>query len=101
MGTLTKKANNSKANTKTRFDARLSLEQKERFEYAAAIGGFRTLTDFIIHTVQEKASLIINEHDRVLASKADQEVFFNAIINPAKANANLKNAFKEYAKAVK
>jgi hypothetical protein len=38
-----------------RFDARLSKEQKSFFEKAAAYGGYRSLTDFVILTVQSKA----------------------------------------------
>ena len=38
-----------------RFDARLPKAQKEFFEKAASLGGFRSLTDFIILTAQEKA----------------------------------------------
>src|SRR5690606_38510950 len=38
-----------------RFDARLSKEQKQFFEKAAYLGGYRSLTDFVILTVQEKA----------------------------------------------
>ena len=37
---------------KSRLDTRLSKEQKEFFEYAANIGGFKTLTEFIINSVQ-------------------------------------------------
>ncbi|UPT65347.1 MAG: DUF1778 domain-containing protein [Sphingobacteriales bacterium JAD_PAG50586_3] len=101
MGTKTKSTKKSQNATKSRFDARIPMEQKERFEYAATIGGFRNLTDFIINTLQEKATLIIKEHDLILASKADKELFFNTILNPEKPNTSLKNAFKEYKKAVK
>ena len=43
----------------SRFDARLPKEQKEFFERAANLGGYRSLTDFIMLTVQEKAKEII------------------------------------------
>ena len=36
---------------KARFDARLPKEQKQFFEKAALIGGYRNLTDFVISTV--------------------------------------------------
>jgi uncharacterized protein (DUF1778 family) len=49
----------SKVNT--RFDARLSKKDKEFFEYAASIGGFRTLTEFVVFSAQEKAKQIITE----------------------------------------
>ena len=46
---------------KTRFDTRLPKEQKLLFERAAIIGGFRSLTDFILIAAQEKAKEIIRE----------------------------------------
>ena len=83
---------------KTRFDTKLPKEQKELFEYAAGLGGFRTLTDFIISSAQEKAKQIIEERNVILSSKQDQEIFFKALMNPQNPNEKLKSAslkFKE------
>lgn len=74
----------------------LSKEQKELFERAASIDGYRSLTDFVILAVQEKAKKIIAEQEQIIASKRDSEVFFNAIINSPKANDELINAVSEY-----
>jgi len=79
-----------------RFDTRLSKEQKTFFERAASIGGYRSLTDFIILTVQEKAKQIIKEKEAIIASERDSEVFFDAIMNPPKPNNDLISAFEEY-----
>jgi len=81
---------------KARFDAKIPRAQKELFEYAARLGGFRTLTDFIINAVQEKASNIIREHDAILASEKDREIFFDAIVNPAGPNQKLRDAAERY-----
>ena len=81
---------------KARFDTRLPKEQKVFFEEAARIGGYRSLTDFVILTVQEKAKKIISEKEQIIASKKDSEIFFDAITNSPKANKNLKNAASEY-----
>ncbi|MFA6946271.1 MAG: DUF1778 domain-containing protein [Pedobacter sp.] len=72
--------------------------QKELFEYATSLGGFRTLTDFIINTVQEKANAIIQEHNTILASKKDQEIFFNAFMNPSGPNQKLQDTAERYKK---
>ncbi len=77
---------------KSRFDTRLPKEQKEYFEYAASLGGFRTLTDFVVHSAQVHASAIVEKHNTILTTKKDQEIFFNAIMQPPKPNANLKKA---------
>src|SRR6266540_383874 len=58
-----------KAIEKSRFDTRLPKEQKEFFEYAANLGGFRTLTEFVVATVQQQASKIVERHNTILASK--------------------------------
>ncbi len=81
---------------KTRFDVRLSREQKGLFEQAALLGGFRTLTEFVIHSSQQEAKRIFEENSRLLASRRDEEIFFNAITNPPQPNDSLKKAAKRY-----
>lgn len=81
---------------KARFDSRLPKEQKEFFEYAASLGGFRTLTEFVISAAQKQAKKIVEEHNKILASKRDQEIFFKALMNPEKPNKKLKNAMTKY-----
>lgn len=82
-----------------RFDTRLSKEQKEFFEHAATIGGFRNLSEFVIYSAQEQAKKIIENYNKVLASKRDQEIFFDAIMNTPKPNARLKKAASRYKEA--
>ena len=79
-----------------RLDARLSKEQKQFFEKAAYLGGFRSLTDFVILTVQEKAKEIVQEKEQIIASEKDSQIFFDAITNPKKPSKTLKNAFEDY-----
>ncbi|HEY4324354.1 MAG TPA: DUF1778 domain-containing protein [Mucilaginibacter sp.] len=81
---------------KARFDTKIPKAQKQLFEYAARLGGFRTLTDFIINAVQEKANTIIQEHDTLLASEKDREIFFNALANPSGPNEKLREAAERY-----
>lgn len=81
---------------KARFDARISKEEKLFFEKAARLGGYRSLTDFVILTVQAKAKEIISESEQVIASNKDREIFFDAILNPGKPNAELLEAATEY-----
>ncbi len=84
---------------KSRFDTRLPKEQKEFFEYAANLGGFRTLTEFVIFSLQKQASNIVETYNSILASKKDQEIFFKAIMNPPKPNESLKKAALRFNKA--
>jgi uncharacterized protein (DUF1778 family) len=39
----------------TRFDIRLSQEQKEYLEYASRLGGYKTLCDFILTSAKNQA----------------------------------------------
>ena len=84
----------------SRFDARITRELKEILERAAQIGGYRSLTDFVLSTAQIKAKEIINEHDTILASKRDSEIFFNAILNPGKPARKLSQAADAYKKDI-
>lgn len=80
----------------TRFDTRISREQKYLFEKAAALGGYRSLTNFIMVTVQNRANEIIRENELIIASSRDSETFFEALSNPTKPNSDLFLASQEY-----
>ena len=85
---------------KARFDTRLSLEQKQLFEKAAILGGYRNLTDFVIVTVQNKAKEIIEDREQIIASQKDKEIFFNSLTNSPKPNNDLLSAKDEYNKLI-
>lgn len=79
-----------------RFDTRLPKSQKEYFEMAATIGGFKTLSEFIIHSTMELSNKIVEKRNEILLSQEDAKIFFDAIVNPPKANQALKDAIKLY-----
>lgn len=79
-----------------RFNARLPEAQKELFERAASLGGFRNLTEFILHAAQQAASHIISDHEQFLQSERDRELFFETLMDPPEPNENLKKAKKRY-----
>jgi uncharacterized protein (DUF1778 family) len=79
-----------------RFDARLPKEQKQFFEKAAFLGGFRNLTDFVIATVEEKAKEIIKEKEQIIASERDSKLFFDAVIKSKEPNKALSDALNDY-----
>lgn len=87
---------NTAINEQARFDARLPKEQKQFFEKAAYLGGYRNLTDFIFRTAQEKAKEIIKEKEQVIASERDSEIFFDAITNSKAPSEALKKAYDDY-----
>ena len=81
---------------KVRFAAQLSASQKQLFERAAKIGEFRSLTEFVLNSAQQKADEIIERHNRIFASEQDKAVFFDAILNPPVPTEKLKSAVTEY-----
>lgn len=79
-----------------RLDLRIPRKQKDYFQQALEIGGFRSLTDFIISAVSEKAEAIMEKHNNWLSSENDRKVFFNALVNPPVPNDKLKQAMKKH-----
>ena len=81
---------------KARFDARISVQEKQLFERAATIAGYRSLTDFIVKTVKAKAEKIIKKHELVVKTKKDSQIFINEILNPKPPNAKLIKAAQKF-----
>lgn len=77
-----------------RLDLRIPRKQKDFFEQALEIGGFRS--DFIISAVSEKAEAIREKHNNWLSSENDRKIFFNALVNPPAPNDKLKQAMKKH-----
>ena len=86
MDTVIKKENSS------RMELRLSRSDKELFERAKHLSGFTTLAEFVRRTVREKAEAIVSDHERILSSQRDQEIFFDALMTPPAPNKALKDA---------
>ena len=84
----------------SRFDTKIPKETKELLERATVLGGYRTLTEFIISSAQDRAREIVREQDDFLASENDRAIFFNAIIKNEEPNDNLKKAAERYKKEV-
>ena len=80
----------------SRLDLRIPRKQKDYFEQALEIGGFRSLTDFVISAVSEKAEAIMEKHNSWLSSENDRKTFFNALVNPPAPNNKLKQAMKKH-----
>jgi uncharacterized protein (DUF1778 family) len=90
MDTLThKKVGN------TRIDIRVSKEDKELFERARDVYGAKTLSEFMRQILHRESRAIIEEKERILASKKDREIFFSALIDDKpRINQSLSAAFK-------
>src|SRR5215470_16004885 len=64
-----------------RLEARVTAEQKTLIERAAALQG-RTVTDFVLTSVQDAARRAIEEHRQLQLSVRDSQAFVEALLNP-------------------
>ncbi len=80
-----------------RLEARISPAQKSVLQRAAALSG-RTLSDFVVASAQEAASKVIQAHDLVRLSRAEQTAFVKALLAPRAPSASLRKAAAAYRK---
>jgi uncharacterized protein (DUF1778 family) len=86
-------ATNSKS--MARLEARISPEIKSLLQKAADLEG-RTLTDFVVASVQAEAYRVIEQHQKLKLSIEDSQAFVDALINPPKPNDAIKAAALRY-----
>lgn len=78
-----------------RLEARISRDQKVLFQRAAALQG-RTLTDFVVSSVQDAAVRTIEEMQIIRLSVEDSHTFADALVNPRVPSAKLRAAARRY-----
>lgn len=81
-----------------RLETRVTAEQKMLIERAAALQG-RTVTDFVLTSVQEAARRAIEEHGQLELSVRDSEAFVDALLNPEPVNDRLRETVRRYREA--
>ncbi len=86
---------NKPSKQSARLEARVDPELKERWQQAAYLEG-RTLTDFIISSMQASADKVIERHQRMKLNQQDSRIFVETIMNPPEPNARLIEAGKKY-----
>jgi uncharacterized protein (DUF1778 family) len=78
-----------------RLEARVSVQQKAMLQQAATLSG-RTLSEFVVASAQEAASRVIQQHETIRLSRAEQIAFVRALLNPPPPNARLRKAAAAY-----
>ena len=63
----------------SRVEFRVSNEDKELFEYAKQLKGFKTFSEFARFIITREAKAIVAEENKILASKRDKELFLSLI----------------------
>lgn len=99
-GTLLRKAalkTKLKMAKTARLEMRTTREQRELIDRAAAYSG-RSVTDFVLTSVQDAAVRTIQDHEIIRLTAQDSLVFAHALLNPRKPAASLLKAAKTYKK---
>lgn len=86
--------------TTERLEARVPVALKRIIQRAADLQG-RSITDFVIASLEKSAREAVREHEVMSLNVEDSLNFAKALINPPKPNAALKRAFAMHAKKVK
>lgn len=89
MDTLLKKKGDS------RIEIRVSNEDKDLFEYASSLRGYKSFSEFLRVILTKESKAIIAEENKILKSKRDKLIFFNALMGKEeKPNQSLVSAIK-------
>ena len=80
-----------------RLEARISPAQKSVLQRAAALSG-RTLSEFVVASAQEAASKVIENHELIRLSRAEQTAFVKTLLAPPAPGASLRKAAAAYKK---
>jgi uncharacterized protein (DUF1778 family) len=92
------------ANTETakqeRMHIRLDTLSKQKLERAAAYA-HKSLSEFVVGQALNAADEVIQENETIMLEDADWNVFLEALDNPPKPNAKLRQAFAEHKKRVR
>jgi uncharacterized protein (DUF1778 family) len=73
-----------------RIDLRLSHDQKQFLERAAHLGGYRSLSEFIISAAEETANSILDEKNQIELGKADAAVFCSTLLTNVEPNEDIQ-----------
>lgn len=78
-----------------RLEARVTAEQKALIEHAAALEG-RSITDFVLTSVQDAAKRAIAEHEVIRLSVRDSKAFVDALLNPREPSKKMRARVAAY-----
>ena len=84
---------------KERLGFRLDEQTKDLIERAARLES-RKLTDFCVAALIDAARRTIAEHETLILSDLDREVFFDTLMNPPQASERLVRALAEHKRRI-
>ncbi len=81
----------------SRIEIRVSREDKELFEQASTLRGFKSFSEFLRVIITREAKAIVYEEKQILASERDKKIFFDALMGKEeKPNQALISAIRFY-----
>ena len=78
-----------------RLEARLTREQKQLINRAAALRG-SSVTEFIVASAQQAAAETIKDFEMLTLHDEARDVFVNAVLHPRAPNAAARKAGRRY-----
>ena len=83
-----------------RMHIRLDSVAKQKLEQAAQFS-HKSLSEFVLSHALATANKIIEAHEKIVLNEKDWNVFLDALENPPKPNAALKQAFEMHKDSTK
>ncbi|WP_428395816.1 DUF1778 domain-containing protein [Lichenicoccus sp.] len=78
-----------------RLEARITADQKALIQHAAELEG-RSVTDYVVSSVQDAAKRTVEAHDVMVFSAAESRAFVDGLLNPPMVNALLRDSVRRY-----
>lgn len=78
-----------------RLDLRMSTEIKALVARAADMAGM-TMSAFVIESIREKATWLIEQHDQITLNNEARDRLLDMLANPPEPNTKLRRAARKY-----
>lgn len=78
-----------------RLEARVSADEKELFQQAAALRG-QSLTEFLVSCAHSAARRTVLEHEVLTLSASDRKAFVATLLKPPSPGKRLKTAARRF-----
>ena len=78
-----------------RLEARITADQKALIQRAAEIEG-RSVTDYVVSSVQDAAKRTVEAHDVLVLSAAQSRAFVDALLDPPPIGDRLRDSVRHH-----
>ncbi len=78
-----------------RLEARITTDQKALIQRAAELEG-RSVTDYVVSSVQDAAKRTVEAHDLMVLSAAESRAFVDALLDPPPISDRLRDSVRRH-----